>query len=239
MFSNTKYPTDQVLLDDGKLRAFFRHLDEAHSDRYVAGSRDYDALNSIVQQTVWSDGSESHTFNRLEEIAMQLEPKTPILGARISRALDTKVIGRDYLTSRINWVVQSSAVDFLHLLITSMEWFMQKFDIKGRYVISIHDEIRYMVESEDRYKAALAMHLSNLLVRSHVVASLGLTSLPTNIAFFSSVDVDTVLRKEPSSDCKTPSNPHGLLLGHGIPPGEGLDIHQVLRKLQPTNSDKK
>lgn len=76
------------------------------------------------------------------------------------------------------------------------------------------------------------MHLSNLLVRSHVVASLGLTNLPAAIAFFSSVDIDTVLRKEPNSDCVTPSNPLGLAKGHGIPYGEGLDIFQTIDKLK-------
>ena len=38
-------------------------------------------------------------------------------------------------------------------------------DLQGRYVISIHDEVRYLVESQDRYKAALALHFANLLVR--------------------------------------------------------------------------
>ena len=32
-------------------------------------------------------------------------------------------------------------------------------------MISIHDEVRYMVESRDRYRAALALHIANLLVR--------------------------------------------------------------------------
>ena len=102
---------------------------------------------------------------------------------------------------------------------------------QGRYSISIHDEVRFLVKSENRYKAALALHLSNLLVRSHVVASLGLNNLPASIAFFSSVDVDTTLRKEPTSDCKTPSNPLGLEAGHGIPPGEGLDVFQTLERI--------
>jgi hypothetical protein len=37
--------------------------------------------------------------------------------------------------------------------------------LQGRYVISIHDEVRYLVESQDRYRAALALHIANLLVR--------------------------------------------------------------------------
>ena len=77
-----------------------------------------------------------------------------------------------------------------------------------------------------------------------------------SVAFFSAVDVDEVLRKEPTSDCTTPSNPLGLEERHGIPPGEcvlpgqpvvlscdlllwyiyvwlpgeGLDIYQLLQK---------
>ena len=59
-------------------------------------------------------------------------------------------------------------------------------------MLSIHDEVRYLVVSEDRYKAALALHLANLLVRAEVCAKLGLDNLPANTAFFSSVDVDAV-----------------------------------------------
>ena len=158
-------------------------------------------------------------------------PATPVLRAEITRALDSKLIGRSFLTSRINWVVQSSAVDYLHLLLVAMEWLFQEMGIRGRFVISIHDEVRYMVVSEDRYKAALALHLANLMVRSEVCAKVGLDNLPASTAFFSSVDVDKVMRKEPSADCVTPSNPLGLETGHGIGRGEGLDIWQTLEKL--------
>merc|ERR1712037_911883 len=94
----------------------------------------------------------------------------------------------------------------------------------GRFVLSIHDEVRFLVRSEDRYRAALALHLANLLVRAEIVAQLGMDNMPASGAFFSSVDVDTVMRKEPSADCVTPSNPLGLEKGHGIAKGEGLDM---------------
>lgn len=48
------------------------------------------------------------------------------------------------------------------------------------------------------------------------------------MAFFSAVDIDTVLRKEVTLDCKTPSNPLGLHKGQGISPGEALDIYDIL-----------
>ena len=38
----------------------------------------------LVQQTIWFGGSESHTFNRLEEIAMSEYPVTPVLGRQLT-----------------------------------------------------------------------------------------------------------------------------------------------------------
>ena len=84
----------------------------------------------------------------------------------------------------------------------------------------------------------MALHLANLLVRAEIVAQLGMDNMPASGAFFSSVDVDTVMRKEPSADCVTPSNPLGLEKGHGIAKGEGLDIWAVLEKVKGEESKK-
>jgi DNA polymerase gamma 1 len=54
------------------------------------------------------------------------------------------------MTSRVNWVVQSSAVDYLHLMLTCMQWLIEEYKINARFAISIHDEVRYIVKSEDK-----------------------------------------------------------------------------------------
>ena len=41
-------------------------------------------------------------------------------------------------------MVQSSAVDYLHLLLVCMKWLFEKYSIDGRLCISIHDEVNYM-----------------------------------------------------------------------------------------------
>lgn len=46
-----------------------------------------------------------------------------------------------FLPSRVNWVVQSSAVDYLHLMLVCMRWLFDKYEIDGRFSISIHDEV--------------------------------------------------------------------------------------------------
>ena len=47
-------------------------------------------------------------------------------------------------------MVQSSAVDYLHLMIICMKWLIDQYDINARFAISIHDEIRYIVSEDDR-----------------------------------------------------------------------------------------
>ena len=175
----------------------------------------------------WFGGTESFLFNKLEEIALSDRPRTPALGCGITDALSKAFLpagfGSDYMTSRINWAVQSSGVDYLHLVIVSMEYLISKYDIKARYLISVHDELRYLVKDEDRYRAALALQIANLWTRCLFAYKLGMDDLPQGVAFFSAVDVDTVLRKEVDMPCVTPSQPNA------IPSGESLTIAQVLK----------
>ncbi|KAF9029821.1 hypothetical protein BDZ89DRAFT_1112456 [Hymenopellis radicata] len=176
----------------------------------------------------WYGGTESYVFNKLEEIALSDMPQTPALGCGVTHALSKANLpegfGSDYMPSRINWVVQSSGVDYLHLLIVSMNHLITKYDIQARYLISVHDELRYLVKDEDRYRAVLALQIANLWTRSMFAYRLGMDDLPQGVAFFSAVDVDHVLRKEVDMPCVTPSQPNP------IPPGESLNISQVLEK---------
>ena len=50
-------------------------------------------VKALSSKSVWTDGTESHTFNRLEEIASDWRAKTPVLGARISRVLEADKAG--------------------------------------------------------------------------------------------------------------------------------------------------
>ncbi|XP_032476134.1 DNA polymerase subunit gamma-1 isoform X2 [Phocoena sinus] len=182
----------------------------------------------VVAERAWMGGTESEMFNKLESIAMSDTPRTPVLGCRITRALEPSAVQGEFMTSRVNWVVQSSAVDYLHLMLVAMKWLFEEFAIDGRFCISIHDEVRYLVREEDRYRAALALQITNLLTRCMFAYKLGLNDLPQSVAFFSTVDIDQCLRKEVTMDCKTPSNPTGMERRYGIPEGEALDIYQII-----------
>lgn len=185
-------------------------------------------IEDMFGSAQWVGGTESAMFNRLEQIAGDDSPVTPFLNGRLSRALEPKLMpGDKFLPTRVNWVVQSGAVDFLHLMLVCMRWLLKD---NARFCLSFHDEVRYLVKDEVKYQAALAMHVTNLLTRAFCSLRLGMNDLPLSVAFFSSVEVDSVLRKEAKLDCKTPSNPHGLERGYGIPNGESLDIREAIKK---------
>lgn len=185
-------------------------------------------IDDVFLKGKWYGGTESAMFNRLEEIADMSQPRTPFLECRLSRAIEPNEQTKDrFLPTRINWVVQSGAVDFLHLMLVCMRWLMGN---KIRFCLSFHDEIRYLVEEKYAYQAAVGMHLTNLLTRSFCSTKIGINDLPQSVAFFTTVEIDKVLRKEADLDCKTPSNPHGLSGGYGIPFGESLNIHAAIEK---------
>ncbi|CCE94246.1 DNA-directed DNA polymerase gamma MIP1 TDEL_0H03870 [Torulaspora delbrueckii] len=178
---------------------------------------------SKIFKKFWYGGSESILFNKLESIAEQDEPKTPVLGCGITFSLMKKNLGTSsFLPSRINWAIQSSGVDYLHLLSCSMHYLISKYNINARLSISIHDEIRFLVAEEDKYRAAMALQVSNIWTRAIFCEQMGIDDLPQNCAFFSLVDIDHVMRKEVDMDCVTPSNPVP------IPHGETIDMRKLL-----------
>lgn len=179
----------------------------------------------LYKRRFWRGGTESFVFNKLEEFAEQERPRTPVLGAGITEALMSRYVSKGgFLTSRINWAIQSSGVDYLHLLIVAMDYLIRRYNMHARLAITVHDEIRYLVKDEDKYRAAMALQVANLWTRSMFAQQVGIDDLPQSCAFFSAVDIDHVLRKEVDLDCVTPSHKTP------IPPGESIDILQLLEK---------
>ncbi|KAM7222468.1 DNA polymerase gamma, mitochondrial [Rhypophila decipiens] len=180
---------------------------------------------TLYKRPFWRGGTESFVFNKLEEFAEQERPRTPVLGAGITEALMGRFISKGgYLTSRINWAIQSSGVDYLHLLIVAMDYLIRRFNIAARLSITVHDEIRYLVKDQDKYRAAMALQVANVWTRVMFAQQVGIHDLPQSCAFFSAIDIDKVLRKEVDMDCITPSNPTP------IPHGESIDITALLEK---------
>ncbi|KAI0128347.1 DNA polymerase gamma [Xylariales sp. AK1849] len=212
------------------LRQFNPGLSEAEtmetaSKLYLSTKGTKTNRKALCKRSFWRGGTESFVFNKLEEFAEQDKPRTPVLGAGITEALMGRFVSKGgFLTSRINWAIQSSGVDYLHLLIVGMDYLTRRFNISARLAITVHDEIRYLVKNEDKYRAAMALQVANLWTRAMFAQQVGINDLPQACAYFSAVDIDHVLRKEVDMDCITPSH------STSIPPGESLDIIQLLEK---------
>ncbi|RPB15952.1 hypothetical protein P167DRAFT_501352 [Morchella conica CCBAS932] len=180
---------------------------------------------SVHERGFWRGGTESFVFNKLETFAEQETPKTPVLGAGITQALMRKNLSsREFMPSRINWVMQSSGVDYLHMLLVAMEYLTKRFNISARVALTIHDEVRYLCAEADKYRCAMALQVANLWTRAMFSEQMGINDLPQSVAWFSAVDIDTVMRKDVDMDCTTPS--HSTPIRHG----ESLNIIQLLSK---------
>jgi DNA polymerase gamma 1 len=186
----------------------------------------------LHERPFWRGGTESFVFNKLEDFAEQERPRTPVLGAGITEALMRRYLTKGgFMTSRINWAIQSSGVDYLHLLIVSMDYLTRRYNINARLAITVHDEIRYLVKEEDKYRAAMALQVANVWTRAMFSQQMGINELPQSCAYFSAVDIDHVLRKEVDMDCITPSHKDK------IPHGESLDILALLAKGEQARLD--
>jgi len=215
------------------LRQFNPGLSEAETTKvasslYKATKGTKTNRKTLHKRSFWRGGTESFVFNKLEEFAEQERPRTPVLGAGITEALMSRFVNQGgFMTSRINWAIQSSGVDYLHLVIISMDYLIRRFNIDARLAITVHDEIRYLVREDDKYRAAMALQVSNIWTRAMFSQQMGINDLPQACAYFSAVDIDCVLRKEVDMDCITPSH------HEKIPHGESLDITTLLS--QPTS----
>ncbi|KAK5167792.1 DNA-directed DNA polymerase gamma mip1 [Saxophila tyrrhenica] len=212
------------------LRRFNPTLTEADASRiaenlYLETKGKKERRKVLSERAFWRGGTESLVFNKLEEFAEQERPRTPVLGAGITEALMRRYIGKgNFMTSRINWAIQSSGQDYLHLLIVSMDYLLRRYNIDARLALTVHDEIRYLAKKEDKYRCAMALQVANVWTRAMFSQQMGIDDLPQSCAYFSAVDIDHVLRKEVDMDCITPSHPTA------ISPGESLDIQQLLSK---------
>lgn len=169
----------------------------------------------------WIGGLASDAFNYMETIANDRAPRTPFLKARMSLALAGV---RDFQTTRVNWTIQSSGVDFRDLLLVLVPYYFHRLGVTARLLMTIHDEIRYLVKAGHEVLATYALQLAHLTIRALFIDTLGLDCIPAGIAWFSAVDVDTVLRKDPYANQVTLSQPLAIAPGRCITAKDLLSI---------------
>lgn len=184
------------------------------------GGTDSDAYNFMIDLS-----SHYPLSDHLAHLQTESSPRTPMLGAPISEAIESSVCGDDYATSRANWSVQSTGVDLLHTLTPYCQYLIKKLKIDALFMFSYHDEVWFMVSEKDRYRFAYVLQLAHLLTWAYFFKRLGFNDIPWVYQFFSSVNLDRCFRKEVNDSQITPSN------SIEVPPGESLTIYELMEKL--------
>jgi len=171
------------------------------------------------QTGLYKGGTDSQAYNYMMKNAETLHNRTAFSKSAISRCLWKDVVGKEFMPSRCNRVIQSGGVDILHIFVTLLNHFIQRYGIQGCFIISIHDEVWSMVIESQVDLMAQIFQLCHLLTWALVYQSLGFESIPFDRCFFSSINVDYCIRKEVDNPTqwidgephylglKTPSNP--------------------------------
>ena len=146
----------------------------------------------------------------MENIALRTRvPTLPCLGTKISTALRPSAVGNDFHTGRINWTIQSSGAEMLAILLTATHWLARQFKIPAQFILSIHDEVWWMVPDKYAEQFAVVFQMAHLYSWARFQSAVGMADVPLSRAFFSGVAIDDRLRKSPNECTVTPSNPSG------------------------------
>lgn len=199
-----------------------------------------DALEAKRGQTPkgmvrYTGGTDSEAYNFMlklaegEKLPQELAhlqpddfPRSPLLGSAMSEAIQNRNTGRgEYANSRANWGIQTTGVDLLHFTTVALEWLFEHYGVKGRYLLSYHDEVGSLVAEEQVKEGARCHQIAHIWAWTALVSRLGFHDLPDSWAWFSGVNVDTVYRKEVTDSILTPSN------SQDEPPGICLTPAQV------------
>jgi hypothetical protein len=118
-------------------------------------------------------------------------------------------VGNDFKTGRINWTIQASGAEILSIILTATHWLASEFKVPYRFILSIHDECWFMAPEKYAAQFAVVFQIAHLYTWALFSHSVGIPEMPLSRAFFSSVAIDSRVRKSPKEKTVTPSNPQG------------------------------
>lgn len=183
----------------------------------------------------WVDGLASDAFNYMESLVSKPQPRSTVLKAALTKALAGC---KDFQTSKVNWTIQTSGVDFRDALLVFNAYFFRKLGVNPKLLMTIHDEVRYMVLDDEVTNTAHALQLGHLYTRALFIDAFELDGIPQACAYFSGVDIDTVWRKasvpeydkngydEANAACITPSQTGIFEYGKVLEP---IDIYNQVK----------
>lgn len=176
--------------------------------------------------TEFFGGTDSHAYNEMSRIANMQIPINPLSGTKMSTAIRPANVGNDFYTMRQNWCIQSTGTAMLHAFITSMEYLIQKYNINAKFCISIHDSITYLCKESDTEFLVACYQVAHAWSWAWLRSNYDLYELPAAATWFSSVEIDDIMRKSATTDVVTISNPIPK------PNGKAYSLEQILSQFE-------
>jgi DNA polymerase gamma 1 len=158
-----------------------------------------------VGQGTYVGGSDSFAYNEMTRIANLDIPRNPLSGTRMSTAIRPQNVGKDFFTMRNNWVIQSTGSALLHGFLTAMYYLTQRFGVKARFCMSVHDSVLFMCKESDADKVSALYQIAHLWSWAWLRHRYGVCEMPHANAWFSSIEVDHIFRKSATSSTITVS----------------------------------
>lgn len=140
----------------------------------------------------FSGGIFSHQHNYGVRRVSERNPTLPFLGTHITSALTPVAVGDDYMPSRLNWVIQGSAGELHDYCLVKIH---NRLPIGGRFYLSIHDDLRFMVKTGDAEYTKELCHSVHAKAWHAFFKSLGFENAPIEVANNVEVDIDNICRK--------------------------------------------
>ena len=155
----------------------------------------------------FSGGSDSFAYNEMARIANSEIPRNPLSGTKMSTAFRPQNVGKEFFTMRNNWVIQSTGSAILHAFLTAMEYLTQRYGIKARFCMSVHDSVLYMCQESDADVVAALYQVAHLWSWAWLRYNYGICEMPHANAWFSSIEIDKIFRKAATASTVTVSQP--------------------------------
>lgn len=157
----------------------------------------------VKQGGLYYNGAASPTYNNFSRLVSSPNPRSLLSHQKMSKALSSAK--GDYVTTKQNWFIQEAGSSMRDRLVVYTWYFMQRYGINGRLVMTIHDEAVFCVREDQANLMAYILQLSHLYIVAWKTLVLGLDIIPAGQAYFSGVDIDNRWRKSTKSN--PPSTP--------------------------------
>lgn len=151
----------------------------------------------------FSNGIESPNYNAINAWHERDIPHTNVMRRNLTTALRSDVSAGEFTTSKGNIPIQGEANDLLNSWIVFINFFAKRYRLDMELSHTVHDMIAYHVHDDHCEQAAYVVHWSHRLMYETLCERMGLSGLPSPIAYPTSVDIMKHWNKSPAKSVDT------------------------------------